>query len=255
MLGYICTSPTAIKMTETVSYVALVLSVSAVFLVLLSGFTRDEDDDERNRLMSVSHVWHYNHETKVASTHSDLHTVCVGYEDCETSGDGRVLRINGGIQLGSGPIFKTINEGRHLYIEDGQGKQILRADLSSGAAIVGEGTILPSSGIQLVGYPTNSSDTSKWVATSGFDLFPGDPSAPPLAQVHSVVHTEDASIRGVRIAPPGGVQARHALHVTSAGIVVGDAPLSFLQNYGQFPPHYPTIILRVYVYFFYIRRK
>lgn len=214
-----------------VTYVAFALSLCAVTMVLLTGITTHREFDKEQRTLSSAHVWHYDHASKVASTHTDVSTVCIGYDTCEGSAENRVLRINGGIQLGSGPVFRTSHSGTHMVIEDNTGRQIARADLSTGATIVGEGFDLPQSGVQVNGYSNSSSHTSQWLATRGFHLF-GE-SQIPSSSVHNVVHREDSTIQGVRISPPGPVRGAHAIHITSQGIIVGDAPANFIRQNGR----------------------
>lgn len=214
-----------------VTYVAFALSLCAVTMVLLTGITTHREFDKEQRTLSTAHVWHYDHNTKVASTHTDVSTVCIGYDSCEGAAQGRVLRINGGIQLGSGPVFRTSRSGSHMIIEDSTGRQIARADLATGATIVGEGLDVPVSGIQINGYANATSHTDQWLATRGFHLF-GE-TQNPSSSVHSVVHREDSTIQGVRISPPGPVRGAHAIHITSQGIVVGDAPANFIRENGE----------------------
>ena len=223
-----------VQSASIVTYVALVLSVCAVTLLIITGITTHREFDKEQRTLSTAHVWHYDHESHVASTHTDVNTVCVGYNDCAASAGHRVLRVNGGIQLGDGPVFRTSQSGRHVVVEDGTGRQILRADLSSGATIVGEGLDLPASGVQVSGYANATDHTAQWFATRGFSLF-GD-AGHPASRVHSIVHKDDSSIRGVRISPPGPVRGDHAIHITPLGIVVGDAPANFIRENGKSHP-------------------
>ena len=199
--------------TPPVTYVAFALSLCAVTMVLLTGITTHREFDKEQRTLSSAHVWHYDHATKVASTHTDVNTVCIGYDSCEGSAEERVLRINGGIQLGSGPVFRTSHSGNHIVIEDSTGRQIARAHLSTGATVIGEGFDLPQSGVQVNGYVNSSSvtHTDQWLATRGFHLFGA--SQNPSSSVHSVVHREDSTIQGVRISPPGAVRGAHAIHI------------------------------------------
>ena len=240
-----------------VSLVALVLSVCAVTLLIINGITTHSDYDNEQKTLSAAHVWHYDHDTKIASTHSDVKAVCVGYDDCtETNSADHILRVNGGIQLGNGPVFRTTQEGRQLVVEDSKGNQILRADLSTGGTVVGDGLIPPASGMQVDGFAKDSipaDSTQMWLSTKGFRLF--EDADTPASSVHSVVHKEDSGIYGVRISPPGPVVADRAVHLTPQGIVVGDAPASFIRQnagkagvlvYGQalqlptLDPHAPT---------------
>lgn len=210
-----------------VSHVALLLSVCAVTLLVTTGIFTHRDYDKEQNTLSAAHVWHYDHATKTASTHTDINTVCVGYDSCEESAE-RVLKINGGLQLGDGPVFRTARSGRHLIIEDSNGKQVARADLSTGGTLVGEGLDPPPSGVQVNGYANDSADTGAWLATRGFRLFNRENS--PSSRVHNVIHREDSAIHGVRISPPGPVRGDHAIHLTSQGIVVGDAPAAFIRE-------------------------
>lgn len=215
-----------------VSLVALVLSVCAVTLLIINGITTHRDYDKEQKTLSAAHVWHYDHDTKVASTHSDVKAVCVGYDDCaDAVGADHILRVNGGIQLGNGPIFRTTQTGRQLVVEDSKGNQILRADLSTGGTVVGDGLTPPASGMQVDGFAKDSllaDSTHMWLATKGFRLF--ENADTPSSSVHSVVHREDSGIYGVRISPPGPVVADRAVHLTPQGIVVGDAPASFIRE-------------------------
>jgi hypothetical protein len=191
------------------------------------------DFNRVGKTLFAAHVWHYNHTSHIASTHTDVLGVCVGYDNCNfDENEGRVLRVNGGLQLGNGPIFRTEKGGQHMVGTDSSGRQIFRVDLTSGGTVVGSGLTPPKSGVQVNGYASTSADTERWLATSGFQLFGEDGLA--KAQIHNIVHKEDAGITGVRVAPLGGVRADHAIHITPQAIVTGDAPAEFVRSNGKY---------------------
>ena len=221
-------APSKTMSNTAVTYVSLVLSLCAITVLIITGITSHREFDKEEHTLSTAHVWHYNHSTGVAATHTDVGTVCVGYNDCPEAVEQRVLRVNGGIRLGQGPVFRTALEGRIMVVEDNSGRQIARADLSTGATIIGDGLDLPEKGVQVNGYTDSGAHTDMWLATRGFSLFGSDET--PASSVHSVVHREDAAVRGIRIAPPGPVRADHAVHITAQGIIVGDAPATFVRE-------------------------
>ena len=136
-----------------------------------------------------------------------MKTACVGLnpEACENKASDGIQRlvVQGGLQMGDGgPVLRGTAFGR-IRLEDGNGESLLVADVNTGGVLVGQDDFdLPDKpGVRVTGKAVvgTHQDSDMWAATDGFELYsPGSSKA--YAMIHRIVHKEDATITGVRVA-------------------------------------------------------
>lgn len=218
-----------------ISYVSLFLSLLGIGLFVLSGYQRSSHHDH-HQFRHHEDVFVFDEATNTTRLSRPNGHVCVGFsqDECEAASPGASLRVSGGLQIGgpSGPLLHTSSDGTLLDITGPDGTRV-RVRLDTGGVLVGEGfsSEVPREGVRVTGSPVPPGnadyDTEKWVALSGFSVASG--AGEDYAQIHEVVH--ESGLRGARLALSGPtVDAAEAVHITSKGIIIGDATWEFIDH-------------------------